>query len=85
VSCAPTVSVSSPGGHAARSIGATPTTVRIDLLVSSNKITIAQASPGANPGDPGVARCAAQAMRDAQFDGWAPGSGIYKEAPITWR
>jgi len=60
--------------------------VRVDIMIANNKITIAQPSVVTNPGDPTIARCAAQAFKDAQFAGFAPGdSGIYQAAEISWK
>ena len=60
--------------------------VKVDVMIGNKKITIAQPSVNASSGDPAVARCVAQSLRDAQFAGFTPGdSGIYKEAQFSWQ
>ncbi len=60
--------------------------IKVDLMIGNKKITIAQPSVNTNPGDPLIARCVAQSLKDAQFSGFAPGdSGIYQEAQFTWK
>ncbi len=63
-----------------------PLVVKVDVMIGNKKITIAQPSVNTNPGDPLIARCVAQSLKDAQFPGFAPGdSGIYKEAQFSWQ
>jgi|GEM_PF-2848959 len=60
-------------------------TVKVDVMIGDKKITIAQPSVNTNPGDPLIARCVAQSLKDAQFAAFAPGSsGIYQEAQFSW-
>ena len=60
--------------------------VKVDVMIGNKKITIAQPSVNTNPGDPLIARCVAQSLKDAQFAGFTPGdSGIYKEAQFSWQ
>lgn len=63
-----------------------PLAVKVDVMIGDKKITLAQPSVNTNPGDPQIARCVAQSLKDAQFAGFAPGSsGIYQEAQFTWQ
>ena len=60
--------------------------VKVDVMIGNKKITIAQPSVNTNPGDPLIARCVAQSLKDAQGASFAPGdSGIYQEAQFTWQ
>ena len=60
-------------------------TVKVDVMIGDKKITIAQPSVNTNPGDPVIARCVAQSLKDAQSAAFAPGSsGIYQEGQFTW-
>ncbi len=60
--------------------------VKVDVMIGNKKITIAQPSANTNPGDPLIARCVAQSLRDAQSASFAPGdSGIYQEAQFAWQ
>lgn len=63
-----------------------PLVVKVDVMIGDKRITIAQPSVNTNPGDPLIARCVAQSLKDAQFAGFAPGeSGIYQEAQFSWQ
>ncbi len=60
--------------------------VKVDVMIGNKKISLAQPSVNTNPGDPLIARCVAQSLRDAQSASFAPGdSGIYQEAQFTWQ
>ncbi len=60
--------------------------IKVDIMIGNKRITIAQPSVNTNPGDPLIARCVAQSLKDAQGASFAPGdSGIYKEAQFTWQ
>lgn len=60
--------------------------VRIDVMIGMGKITIAQPAVNDDHGDTNVARCCANAMKDAQWPGFKPGdSGIYSSGEIAWR
>ena len=60
--------------------------VKVDVMIGDKKITIAQPSVNTSPGDPLIARCVAQSLKDAQSAAFAPGaSGIYQEAQFTWQ
>ena len=60
-------------------------TVKVDVMIGLKKITIAQPSVNTNPGDPLIARCVAQSLKDAQSAAFTPGdSGIYQEAQFSW-
>jgi hypothetical protein len=54
-------------------------------MVNEHKVSLA--FPSANePGDQRVAKCVAQALRDASWPGFSPGgSGIYQTAEISWK
>jgi hypothetical protein len=55
-------------------------------MIANKKITIAQPTPNASQGDPQIARCVAQSLRDAQSASFSPGeSGIYKDAQFSWQ
>jgi eukaryotic-like serine/threonine-protein kinase len=63
-----------------------PLAVKVDVMIGDKKITLAQPSANTNPGDPQIARCVAQSLKDAQFAGFTPGaSGIYQEAQFSWQ
>ena len=60
--------------------------IKVDVMIGNKRITIAQPSVNTNPGDPLIARCVAQSLKDAQGASFAPGdSGIYQEAQFTWQ
>ena len=60
--------------------------VKVDVMIGNKKITIAQPAVNTNPGDPLIARCVAQSLKDAQSASFTPGdSGIYQEAQFTWQ
>jgi serine/threonine-protein kinase len=64
----------------------TPRTVRFDMHVHDNKITLTRDSVNDDPGDPTVASCCGQAMRDAQWPAQRLGAdGIYSSASVTWK
>jgi hypothetical protein len=60
--------------------------VKVDVMIANKKITIAEPSVNTNPGDPVIARCVANSLKDAQSAAFAPGnSGIYQEAQFSWQ
>lgn len=63
-----------------------PLVVKVDVMIALKKITAAQPSVNTNPGDPVIARCVAQSLKDAQSASFTPGeSGIYQEAQFSWQ
>ena len=60
--------------------------IKVDVMIGDKKITIAQPSVNENPGDPIIARCIANSLKDAQSPAFQPGdSGIYAEGTFTWQ
>lgn len=63
----------------------TKRTVRVDVHVAFQKITLAVPAVNEDHGELDVARCCANALKDAQWAGFKPGeSGIYSSVKITW-
>ena len=60
--------------------------IKVDVMIGDKKISIAQPSVNDNPGDPIIARCIANSLKDAQSPAFQPGdSGIYAEGTFTWQ
>jgi hypothetical protein len=60
--------------------------VKVDVMIGNKKISIAQPAVNTNPGDPLIARCVANSLKDAQSAAFTPGdSGIYQEAQFSWQ
>ena len=61
-------------------------TVRFDMHVHDNKIGLVRDAVNDPPGDVKMAKCCANAIKEAQYAGQKIGeSGIYSSAEVTWK